>query len=100
MAVLSKQNFNLKLLFFEERGRPENPANNLSGAKEITNNKLNPHMASTPGVEPRPHWREVSALTTAPPLLPNWVRIFCMLQLWFPKDLIDKIQVFSLNTIF
>ena len=65
MAVLSRQNFNLKLLFFEERGRPENPANNLSGAKEITNNKLNPHMASTPGVEPRPHWREVSALTTA-----------------------------------
>ena len=27
-------------------------------------------MASTPGVEPGPHWWEASALTTAPPLLP------------------------------
>ena len=66
------------MLVFEERGRAENPANNLSEAKETTNNKLNPHMASTPGVEPRPHWREVSALTTTPPLLPKWVRIFCI----------------------
>jgi len=65
------------VLVFEERGRPENPANNLSEAKETTNNKLNPHMASKPGVEPRPHPREVIVLTTAPPLLPKWVRIFC-----------------------
>ena len=28
-------------------------------------------MASTPGFEPRPHWFEASALTTAPPLLPK-----------------------------
>ena len=28
-------------------------------------------MASTPGFEPGPHWWEASALTTAPPLLPN-----------------------------
>ena len=27
-------------------------------------------MASTPGVEPGPHWWEASALTTASPLLP------------------------------
>ena len=40
-------------------------------AKERTNNKLNPHMASTPGFEPGPHWWEASALTTAPPLLSN-----------------------------
>ena len=39
------------------------------GAKERTKNKLNQHMASTPGVEPVPHWWEASALTTAPPLL-------------------------------
>ena len=31
-------------------------------------NILNPHMASTPGFEPGPHWWEASALTTAPPL--------------------------------
>ena len=26
------------------------------GAKERTNNKLNPHMVSTQGFKPRPHW--------------------------------------------
>ena len=35
-------------------------------AKERTNHKLNPQMASPPGFEPRPHWWETSALTTAP----------------------------------
>ena len=33
-----------------------------------TNNKLNPHMMSTPGSEPGPHWWEASALTTTPTL--------------------------------
>ena len=32
------------------------------GVKERTNNKLNPHMASTPGFEPGPHVVEASAL--------------------------------------
>ena len=35
------------------------------GAKERTNNKLNSHMASTPGFEPGSHWWERSDLTTA-----------------------------------
>ena len=35
-----------------------------------TNNKLNPHMTPSPGIEPGPHWWEASALTTAPCLLP------------------------------
>ena len=39
------------------------------GARERTNNKFNPLMASTPGFEPGPHWWEPSALTTVPPLL-------------------------------
>ena len=38
------------------------------GTRERTNNKLNPHMASTPGFQPEPHWWKASALTTAPPL--------------------------------
>jgi len=39
------------------------------GAKERTNNKLNPHtLASKPGLEPGSHWWEASALTTAPSL--------------------------------
>ena len=40
------------------------------GAGTRTNNKLNPHMTPSPGIEPGPHWREASALTTAPSLLP------------------------------
>ena len=39
-------------------------------ARERINNKLNPHMASTLGFEPGPHWWETSALTTATPFLP------------------------------
>ena len=34
-----------------------------------TNNKLNPHMTPSPGIDPGPHWWEASALTTAPSLL-------------------------------
>ena len=40
-------------------------------AREKTNNKLNPHMASTPGFESGPYWWEASAYTTAPSLLPQ-----------------------------
>jgi len=40
------------------------------GARARTNNKLNPHMMSGPGIEPGTHWWEASALTTAPPQLP------------------------------
>ena len=43
------------------------PGENLLGAQERTNNKLNPHMASKPGFEPGPHGWEASAVTTAPP---------------------------------
>jgi len=40
-------------------------------AEKRTNNKLNPLMASGPGIKPGPHWWETSALTTAPSLLPH-----------------------------
>ena len=57
------------MLVFEERGKPEYPEENLSEQRrEPTTNKLNPHMASTAGFEPGPHWWEASALTTAPSL--------------------------------
>ena len=67
----SWSNLNLEMLVFEERGKPEYPGEKPLGAKERTKNKLNPHMVSTPGFEPGPHWWEASALTTAPPLLPK-----------------------------
>ena len=41
------------------------------GARTRTNNKLNPRMTQSPGIEPRPRWWEASALTTAPSLLPK-----------------------------
>ena len=41
------------------------------GARERTNNKLNPHVATKSGFEPGPHWWEASTLTTALPL-PWW----------------------------
>ena len=55
---------------FWGEGKTGVPGENPLGAKERTNNKLNPHMASTPGFEPGPHWWEASALTTAPSLAP------------------------------
>ena len=58
------------------------PGEKPLGAKERTNNKLNPHMASMPGFEPGPRWLEASALTTAPSLAPHrgykrWSRWEC-----------------------
>jgi len=53
------------------RGKPEYPEKKPLGARTRTNNKLNPHMIPGPGVEPRPHWWEANALTTAPSLLPS-----------------------------
>ena len=68
----SRSNWNFEELVFEERGKPEYPKKKPLGARERTNNKLNPHnMVLTPGFEPGPHWWEASALTTAPPLLPQ-----------------------------
>jgi len=56
---------------FRGEGKTGVPGEKLLGSRERINNKLNPHMASMPGVEPGPHWWEASALTTATPLLPN-----------------------------
>ena len=56
------------MLVFEERGKTRVPGEKPLGAKERTNSKLNPHMASTPGFAPGPRWWEASALTTAPSL--------------------------------
>ena len=37
------------MLVFEERAKPEYPEKKPLGARERTNNKLNPHMVSMPG---------------------------------------------------
>ena len=68
MSVCSRLNSNLKVLVFKERRKLEYLEKTLSkqGRKPI--NKPNPHMASTPGFKPGPHWWEASALTISTPL--------------------------------
>ena len=60
----------MEVLVFEERGKPVYLERNVSeqGREPATNST---HMASTPGFEPSPHWREAIAVTTAPTLLPD-----------------------------
>ena len=70
VSVHSDSNWNLAVLVFEERGKPEYPEKNLSEQGENQQHmKLNPHMTPGPGIEPGPHWWEASALTTVPPLV-------------------------------
>ena len=50
------------------RGENRSTRRKTSRAKERTNNKLNPlgkHVASTPLLEPWPHWLEASALSSS-----------------------------------
>ena len=55
---------------FWGEGKAEVPGEKPLGARERTNNKLNPHMAFTPRFEPGPLWWEVNALTTVSSLAP------------------------------
>ena len=68
---------------FWGEGKAGVPGEKRLGARERTNNNINPHMASTPGFEPGPHWWEASALTTAPPLyLPSVTAKAWLSRLW------------------
>ena len=58
------------MLVFAEEGKPENPEKNPQ-SREENQHKLNPLMLLGPGIEPGPHWWEVSALTTVSSLLPE-----------------------------
>ena len=72
--VLNARAFRIELEFrnvgFCGEGKTGVPGEKPLGAEKRTNNKLNPHMTSSPGIEPGPHWWKASALTTAPSLLP------------------------------
>ena len=73
--VLNARAFRIELEFrnvgFCGEGKTGVPGEKPLGAEKRTNNKLNPHMTSSPRIEPGPHWWKASALTTAPSLLPN-----------------------------
>ena len=64
---IPESNWNLKMLVFEERGKPEYPKKNLSEqSREPTTNSthiINYDVGS--GSPPGTHWWEASALTTA-----------------------------------
>ena len=45
-------------------------------------NKLNPRIASRPGIDPEPHRWKLSALATAPSLLPKYLIVKACLFLW------------------
>ena len=78
---------------FWGEGKTGVPGGKTLGAREGTNNKLNPPMASLPGFEPGPHWWEASALTTAPPLplLLDFSRIFQgQITVFKDYDLLNK----------
>ena len=71
--VLNARAFRIELEFrnvgFCGEGKTGVPGEKPLGAEKRTNNKLNPHVTSSPGIEPGPHWWKASALTTAPSLL-------------------------------
>ena len=43
---------------FWGEGKTGIPGEKPLGARTRTNNKLNPHMTPSPGIEPGPHWWE------------------------------------------
>ena len=61
---------NLEMLIFVEGGKRENPEKNPR-SKDENQQQTQPFMTPGPGFEPRPHWREVSTIITAPSLLPH-----------------------------
>ena len=63
----SKSNWNLEVFCFYGEGKTGVPGEKPLEARERTNSKLNPHMASTPGFKPGSHWLEASVLTTVAP---------------------------------
>jgi len=55
VSLYSRWNWNLEVLVFEEGQKNRVPREKPLKAREITNNKLNPHTASMPGFEPEHH---------------------------------------------
>ena len=99
--VLNNRAFRIELEFrnvgFCGGGKTGVPGEKPLGAEKRTNNKLNPHMTSSPRIELGPHWWKASALTTAPSLLPELSSqvIFQLSVPWgiVPNDLSFAISV-------
>ena len=71
----SWSNWNLEMLSFEKRGKPDYLDKSLlEQRREPTTNSTHIIMASMPGFEPRPRWWGTGALTTAESLAPHILR--------------------------
>ena len=70
MYARSRSNWNFEVLIgsIKRAGKTGVRVEKPLGERERTNNKLNPHIASTPGFKPGQHWREAGALTPWLPL--------------------------------
>ena len=64
---------------FWGEGKTGVPGEKPLGARERTNNKFNPHMASVPGFEPGPYWWEASASHHCATLAPQRAYPDCFL---------------------
>ena len=87
--VLNARAFRIELEFrnvgFWGEGKTGVPGEKPLGAEKRTNNKLNSHMTSIPGIEPGPHWWKASALTTAPSLRYRHIYLY-MKHTWSKKQ--------------
>ena len=52
--TLSRSNWNFGMLVFEEKEKQEYPEKKPLGARTRTNNKPNPHMTPSPGIDFNP----------------------------------------------
>ena len=90
--------------WFLRRGENRSTWGKTSRAEKRTNNKLNPHTASGPRIDPKSHWWEASALTTAPSLLPIY-KIVNIINSLHTANLIEEasmkeamLEAFSFNS--
>ena len=78
--------FQIKLEFgnVKDRGKPEYLEKNPSEQMRAPTTNSTHIWLQHQGFEPGPHWWEVSALTTAPPLLPLSIGRFHAFEIFFP----------------
>ena len=76
-STSSRSNWNLEMLLFGWMEGNRNTRRKTLQSRGENQSQTPLHTASTPGIEPGPHWLEASALTTAPSLF---------YYLWFYGD--------------
>lgn len=68
------------------RGKTRQPGEKPLGGEQ-RNNKLNPHMTQSLGIESGSRWWEPSALTVTPPLLPpKWLGFNFQALYWLDDE--------------